>query len=540
MDNDNNTKRTILAIVLCTIVLVGWSYFFSPKQQPVQPGQETAQVQPGQEGGTAPVAPTAPVVPVAPPAFTPAAGQDVTVDTPLFRAVFNSAGGVLTDFELKNFKESIEDGAPLVNLVSPDAVNKGLLGLLWNGEGTWRGAQWAAPEAPAVALEPGGETSVTFSGALGDLHVKRTLTFKADSYLIQERVSLVNAGATPLSGRLGFTLASKALSAENDRYNPTRVSWLDKDGVDNENDTGDLGEGLSRRDALQWSAVQSNYFAMAVTPEEGDLAMHARYDGGLYRLQVDKENVDVPAGGMREVTNTYFFGPVTAKTLAAAPHGMDELVTYGFFDILSKPLLQLLNFLYGWVGNWGVAIILLTIIIKIVFWPLSNKSYRSMNSMKKIQPLMAKIREQYKDDRQKMNQEMMQLYKTYKVNPAGGCLPMALQIPVFFGLYQALLGAIELRHASFIPHLPFTDMIWLADLSAKDPYYITPLIMGATMFLQQKMTPAPGDPTQAKVMLFMPVIFTFLFLNFPSGLVVYWLVNNVLSIAQQWSLTRKA
>jgi YidC/Oxa1 family membrane protein insertase len=153
---------------------------------------------------------------------------------------------------------------------------------------------------------------------------------------------------------------------------------------------------------------------------------------------------------------------------------------------------------------------------------------------------MAAIREKYPDDRNKMNEELMQLYKTYKVNPAGGCLPVVVQIPVFFGLYQALLNAIELRHASFIHFLPFTHMVWLADLSAKDPYYITPLVMGATMFLQQKMTPAPGDPTQAKIMMFMPVIFTFMFLNFPAGLVIYWLVNNVLSIAQQWMLMRSS
>jgi YidC/Oxa1 family membrane protein insertase len=163
-----------------------------------------------------------------------------------------------------------------------------------------------------------------------------------------------------------------------------------------------------------------------------------------------------------------------------------------------------------------------------------------MEQMRRIQPLMAKIREKYADDREKMNAEIMQLYKTYKVNPAGGCLPMLLQIPVFFALYQALLGAIELRHAPFIPHLPGTDIVWLADLSAKDPLYITPLVMGATMFLQQRMTPSAADPTQAKIMMAMPVIFTFLFLSFPSGLVLYWLVNNVLSIFQQWLLTRSA
>jgi len=222
-----------------------------------------------------------------------------------------------------------------------------------------------------------------------------------------------------------------------------------------------------------------------------------------------------------------------------APQNLSAAIDYGWFDFVAKPLLKLLHFFYSYVGNYGVAIILLTVLIKAIFWPLSHKSYKSMEQMKKLQPLLSQLREKYKGDRQKMNEEMMQLYKTYKVNPAGGCLPMIVQIPVFFGLYQALLHSIELRHAAFITHLPFTNLIWLADLSAKDPFYITPLIMGATMFIQQKMTPAPGDPTQAKIMLLMPVVFTFMFLNFPSGLVVYWLVNNIISIAQQWWMLRK-
>jgi YidC/Oxa1 family membrane protein insertase len=192
------------------------------------------------------------------------------------------------------------------------------------------------------------------------------------------------------------------------------------------------------------------------------------------------------------------------------------------------------------VHNYGVAVILLTVLIKLIFWPLSQKSYKSMDQMKRLQPMLTKLREKYADDKERLNQEVMQLYKTYKVNPAGGCLPMVVQIPVFFGLYKALLGSIELRHAPFISHVPFTDLVWMADLSVKDPYYVTPLIMGATMFIQQKMTPTGGDPMQAKIMLLMPVVFTFMFLNFPAGLVVYWLVNNVLSIGQQWWMMRKA
>ena len=235
----------------------------------------------------------------------------------------------------------------------------------------------------------------------------------------------------------------------------------------------------------------------------------------------------------------YYLGPKVKQELAKMPNNFMGAIRYGWFDIIAKPLIQFLHFLYGYTQDYGLAIILLTICIKILFWPLSQKSYKSMEQMKKIQPMMSQIREKYKDDREKMNAEMMHLYKTYKINPAGGCLPMLLQIPVFIALYQALLGAIELRHASFIAHIPFTDIAWLTDLSAKDPYYITPIIMGATMFLQQKMSSAPGDPTQAKIMMFLPLIFTFIFLNFPSGLVVYWLVNNILSIFQQWLLTRK-
>ena len=194
------------------------------------------------------------------------------------------------------------------------------------------------------------------------------------------------------------------------------------------------------------------------------------------------------------------------------------------------PLLIVLKFIYNYVGNYGIAIIILTILIKIIFWPLGNKSYKSMKEMQKLQPKMQELREKYKDDKQKLSQETMALYKTHKVNPLGGCLPIVIQIPVFFGLYKVLLYAIELRHSPFF--------FWIQDLSAKDPYYITPIVMGATMFMQQKMTPTMGDPMQAKIMLFMPVVFTFLFLNFPSGLVIYWLFNNIISIGQQMYINK--
>ena len=525
-------------MALSLVVLVLWSLLFAPKppqKQPQAPEKQTEtpadQVRPGLEQAPEPLAPTL---------FEAAEGQKVVVETPLYRAIFNSQGGVLLRFELKNYKQSIAENSPPVDLIGGNSLSKGPMGLLLNGQATWRKGEWAAP-GNNLELQTGQTGSLKFTGKAGGVQIVRTLSFHADGYLIEEDTRLLNTTEGTLPGRIGYTLAAASLSAEDDRYNLTRVSYLNMEGVDDEDDKEDLGKGILRQKGIQWGGIQSNYFLTALAPETGDIAFKAKYEDDVYRAAMEKQGGELPPGVERAVSCAYYLGPILEDRLEGTPNHLSEAVTYGWFDIISKPLLKGLNFFYRYTGrNYGVAIILLTVAIKIVFWPLSQKSYRSMSKMKKIQPLMAKIREEHKADRQKMNQEMMRLYKTYKVNPAGGCLPIALQIPVFFGLYQALLGAIELRHAPFISHLPFTDMIWLADLSAKDPYYVTPLIMGASMFLQQKMTPSPGDPTQAKVMLFMPIIFTFLFLNFPSGLVVYWLVNNILSIAQQWLMIRKA
>jgi YidC/Oxa1 family membrane protein insertase len=235
------------------------------------------------------------------------------------------------------------------------------------------------------------------------------------------------------------------------------------------------------------------------------------------------------------------------RILKQLDYDLDKAVNFGWFDFIAKPCVWLMNFLYKFIPNYGVAIIILTLLIKIVLWPLGNKSYKSMNEMKKLQPLMAEIREKHKHDKKKMNEEIMGLYKVYKINPMGGCLPMVAQIPVFFALYRMLYEAIELRHAPFVG--------WINDLSAPDrlfrfdfnipfmqpPYGIPVLtiIMGASMLLQQKMTPSPGDPAQAKMMMLMPIVFTFIFINFSSGLVLYWLVNNIFSMTQQYYIIKK-
>jgi YidC/Oxa1 family membrane protein insertase len=279
-----------------------------------------------------------------------------------------------------------------------------------------------------------------------------------------------------------------------------------------------------------------NYFLSAVVPPKGsDMVFKARIiDGGIWRVAVEAPDLVLDPGVPVLHKTDWWVGPKDREMLKIAPNELDSSLDMGWASFLAVPMIWLLQFFQSLVVNWGVAIILLTVLIKILFWPLTRKSYKSMESMKKLQPLMAELQQKHGKDKNALNKEMMQLYKTYGVNPMGGCLPILIQLPVFIALYQALLHSIELRHAAFIAYLPFTDILWLADLSVKDPFYITPLVMGATMFLQQWLSPAMGDPTQRKIMLLMPVVFTFMFINFPSGLVVYWLCNNVLSIAQQW------
>jgi len=243
----------------------------------------------------------------------------------------------------------------------------------------------------------------------------------------------------------------------------------------------------------------------------------------------------VLTGGDRTATDTVFntdiyIGPKATPIMNKLGVGLERSVDYGWFAVIAKPLHDLLLWLHGFLGNYGLCIIVLVLMIKILFYWPTQKSYESMAEMRKLQPEMTRVRELYGDDRQKMGQEMMALYKKHKVNPMGGCLPILIQVPVFFALYKSLLVSIELRQAPFYG--------WITDLSAMDPYYVLPIVMGASMIIQQRLNPAPPDPLQAKIMKFLPVIFTFMFLFFPSGLVLYWLVNNVLSIAQQWYILK--
>jgi YidC/Oxa1 family membrane protein insertase len=281
-----------------------------------------------------------------------------------------------------------------------------------------------------------------------------------------------------------------------------------------------------------WVGMLQHYFLGAWLPK-GDTPREfytRQLQQGLYAAGVILPAGTVAPGASAAISVPLYAGPQEQQKLAALAPGLELAVDYGWLTVIAVPLFWVLQWIHGWAGNWGVAIIILTILIKLLFYPLSEASYRSMAKMRVVAPKLQRLKEQFGDDRQRMQQAMMELYKTEKINPLGGCLPIVVQIPVFIALYWVLLGSVEMRQAPFA--------LWVTDLSTPDPWYILPILMGATMIIQTRLNPEPPDPIQAKVMKIMPVAFSIFFFFFPAGLVLYWLVNNVLSIAQQWHINR--
>ncbi len=548
--------RLFIAIALSFIIIFVWQ-FFMVKPEPVSP--PASQTQPSVSGkapaketpipsselpaaegaGKAPAAPTEAAVPA----------RVITIDTPLYIARISAKGAVFKSFILKNYRETAQKGSPMKALIPDDlpggTVQTGFAGGdLTNLD---RAVFTAAGDGDTLAVS-GKPQDLVFSWTSPDgVEVEKRFHFTPNSYLIGMDVSIKNASAHPVTGALSIALIAHAPQTEA-RYGFEGPSALIGNSLE-QIKIKSIKDKNTYDGKIGWAAVESRYFFTALIPKISDNAqLHlALGQDNLLENQYVVPAVSVDPAMQKTFAFDLFFGPKSLKILNQYNNGLEKLIHFGMFDIIAKPCLWLMNYIYSVIPNYGVAIIILTIIIKLVLWPLGNKSYKSMNQMKKIQPLMADIREKYKDDKKKMNEELMGLYRIYKVNPMGGCLPMVLQIPVFFALYRMLYEAIELRHAPFVG--------WINDLSAPDrlfrfdfsipfmepPYGIPVLtiIMGATMLLQQKMSPPPGDPTQAKMMMLMPVVFTFIFINFSSGLVLYWLVNNILSITQQYYIGRK-
>jgi YidC/Oxa1 family membrane protein insertase len=533
MNSDNDNRNLILALVLMTAVWFGFSLLFPTTPPPPSTETKSAAVAPQTTSAPAP----AEIAPLQnPPLATLAApSREIVVETDNYRAIFTSAGARLVAFELKNYRQQAGPDAPRVELIPRVGVRQATL------RTTGSGGLALAGDAPFVVegernelrLAGGGKETLTFRHVTSSgVEVVKTFTFQGDSYAIGTAVAVRNAGPSALSGTVELSLTELWDESKKDSYSFSGPALLVDDKLE-QLDVGDLDKGAkSFGKETVWTSLQSKYFMMAAVPLGGAAEKAGvSHEGDLLHCSLQTPLLTLQAGEHRQFDYLLFFGPKAPEQLKAAGHNLDYAINFGWFDLLAKPLFHVLTFFYGYLKNYGVAIILLTVILKLLFWPLTHKSYASMKAMQKLQPEMQKVRDKFKNDKERLNKELMELYKKHRVNPLGGCLPMLVQIPVFFALYKVLLDAIALRHAPFL--------LWITDLSAKDPYYITPLLMGASMFVQQKMTPSMADPIQAKIFMFMPIVFTFLFLNFPSGLVIYWLVNNLLTIGQQYYINKR-
>ena len=487
--------------------------------------------------------------PAAAPGATPGAGRPaptgalqngevVRVETDLYIADINTAGGDLRRLELLQHRDTTDQSKNFLLLQEVEHTYVAQAGLIGGGLPNHR-TRFSAT-ANAFKLQDGTDSvSVRLTAPeAGGVKVTKVYTFHRGRYEIDVAFEVENAGKTAITPDAYFQIVRDGKAPEGDSaMMPTFTGlavYTDREKFIKlpfaDIDKGKISYPKKASDG--WIAMLQHYFLSAWLPK-ADLAREfyvQRGDNGLYSAGVIVSLGAIEPGAKAEMKVPLYAGPQEQDKLAALAPGLDLTVDYGWLTVIAKPLFWFLLWLHHWVGNWGVAIILLTVAIKAVFYPLSAASYRSMARMRLIAPKLQRLKEQYGDDRQRMSQAMMELYRTEKINPLGGCLPVVVQIPVFIALYWVLLASVELRQAPFV--------LWIHDLSHPDPWFVLPTLMGATMIFQTYLNPEPPDPVQAKIMKIMPVAFSIMFFFFPAGLVLYWLVNNILSIAQQWYITR--
>jgi YidC/Oxa1 family membrane protein insertase len=541
-------KRVVVFLVLSLAIILGFDLFirqmgWAPDQNPPQPPTEEASgpVSPAErepapapgtgkdsgstgsilpsKSGQKPVAPSSDISPTI-------LEQTVTIETDLVRVGLSSRGGVIRTWELKRYRTSPPEKKP-VQLVYQGGKFKGPLSLTITNadiDKTVREGLFNIEKdfTSLDAAHPVGHVTMQFHDPITHIGVEKKLTFHHDSYVVDVAVAL--EGITePYDIVLGtnFGIVEWGSGFIGVIGSASQVD----DKVDNETPEKEL----ERKGAVKWVALHDKYFISVLMPKQSTSSL-AKTEGE----QIVSTGVRMAAaGGASSATLQLYAGPKEYDTLKALNVGLEDMIDFGFFIFgswsvvksVAKPIFYVLRFIHDYVPNYGLTIILLTMAIKVIFVPLQYKSYKSMKMMRLIQPKIKEVQEKYKGDRDRLNKELMKLYREQKVNPLGGFLPMFLQMPVFVALFNVLYTTIDLRQAPF--------MLWVTDLSVQDPFYVLPIIMGATMFIQQKITPTTMDPTQAKIMLVLPIGMTFLFINFPAGLVLYWVTNNILTISQQ-------
>ena len=544
-----DTQRLILFFVFGFSLLMLWDAWEKenrPKPAPQAQAQSPAAgsvpaspAKPAAAPGAAPAAPTGTV----PGAVAPAAkGEVITVRTDLVVAEIDTLGATLKQVELLKHKEA-KDSAKNLVLLGAEHRYQAQSGLTGDSGPNHR-TLWKAEPGALVLAEGQNALEVRFTGQGADgLVATKTYRFTRNSYVIDVALEIKNGGTAAVAPATYFQLThdgkpsgdANAVAATFGAQSFTGFAVYTDEKKFQKIELPDVDKGkadYAKQASEGWLAFVQHYFVAGwIPPAKASRSYEVlKRDDGLYAGYVRLPAGTIEPGANAAVTVQLYAGPQEQGRLATVAPGFDLVVDYGWLTIIAWPLFWLLEKFHGLSGNWGVAIILLTVTIKLVFFPLSAASYRSMAKMKLVTPRMTKIREMYEHDRARMNQAMMELYKTEKINPLGGCFPILVQIPVFIALYWVLLAAIELRHAPF--------WLWIQDLSALDPYYVLPVLMTVTMVIQTRLNPVPPDPVQAKVMQFMPFVFSIFFFFFPAGLVLYWLVNNVLSILQQWQIQR--
>lgn len=532
-----DTRRLILVLIFTFSSFMLWENW--QKYNQPKPAAEVAAA--GQAAGAAPVpsaslqGKAAPVTPTVAAAVSTA--ETFTISTDLLKATISTQGGDVVKLELLKYRDHDKKDQ---NFVLFDAQHQYFAqsGLIGDGLPTHRTYFTRVAGASELA-EGSNELKVRLEAEQNGIKVAKLLTFKRGSYLIDVSWEIANGSDKTLAPHAYFqlqrddvapageskmvsTFTGPAIYTEAEKYQKVDFGHI-ADNKAKFAKTADNG----------WLAMVQHYFVAAFVPKDKtprEFYMRKLDGSNVFQAGVIVPVAEIAPGGKGESSVSLYAGPQEQAALKQVAPGLDLVVDYGWLTVVAAPIFWALEAIHKLVGNWGWAIVILTIAIKAVFYPLSAASYKSMAKMKLLTPRLMQLKERFSDDKQRLNQEMMKLYQTEKVNPLGGCLPILIQIPVFIALYWVLLGAVEMRDAPWIG--------WITDLASPDPYFILPVVMMVSMFVQTKLNPTPPDPIQAKVMMAMPLIFGVMFFWFPAGLVLYWVVNNVLSIAQQWQITR--
>ncbi len=554
-------KRTVLWVVFSFSLLLLWDSWmrhnghqsmFFPSANPTQEQAAANPAAPTASPNGSPVPQAGTSAPAVLPGNDSGAvatkGETIVITTDLVKASIDTVGGELKRLELLKQPDVVD---PTKNVVLFDSeaghtylAESGLIGGPFPTHKTIFTAQ-----PGARSLDNGNEVQLVLVADQGGVKLTKTYTFKRDSYLIDVKHTVTNTTAAAINPSLYLQLVrdGNKPGGESHFYSTFTGPAVYSDSehfekLDFEKIANGKQQHVNKADN-GWIAMVQHYFVSAyIPPEKAQRDIFSKKVGdNLYAVGSILPLGAIAPNASVTMDAQLYSGPTVSKTLQAIAPGLDLVRDYGHLTVIAEPIFWLMTHIHNLVGNWGWTIILLTVLIKLIFFPLSAASYRSMAKMKAVSPKMQAIRERHKSDPQAMNREMMALYKTEKINPLGGCLPIAIQIPVFISLYSVLLASVEMRGAPWLG--------WVHDLTAPDrlfgtiPYFnmpigLLPIIMAASMFLQTKLNPTPPDPVQAKVMMFMPLVFSFMFFFFPSGLVLYWVTNNILSIAQQWVITR--